>query len=165
MTDFRDHDYPIEEYMAFQRREWIAERIGWSLLVLVALVALTGLLGYGPLSRTSATDATHRLSIEYERFQRKTVTGRFTLRVATSREPLVLRLGPSFTAHFEIDSLQPMPLHSTQSGEGLTLTFAPPPSGEFTAVMWCRPRHIGLSRQTVALGAGPPIETAVFVYP
>jgi hypothetical protein len=165
MTESRDRDYPIEEYMAFQRREWIAERVGWSLQALVAVVALVGLLGYGPLSKASVSDAAHRLSVEFERFQRATVTGRFTFRIASPTEPLVLHLGPSFASQFEIDSLQPMPIRSTQSSDGLLLTFAPPPSGDFTVVLWCRPRHIGFSELRAALGSEPPLTATILVYP
>jgi len=165
MTDFRDRDYPIEEHMAFQRREWIAERVGWSLQALVAVVALVGLLGYGPLSRASVTDAAHRLSVEFERFQRATVTSRFIFRISSPTEPLVLRLGPSFTSQFEIDSLQPIPVRSTQSSDGLLFTFAPPPSGDVTVVLWCRPRHIGLSELTAALGSEPSLTATILVYP
>lgn len=161
----RDADYPIEEYMAFQRREWISERIGWCLLILIALVALSGLLAYGPLSRAHATDTSHRLSIEYDRFERITVATHLTLRVAAPTAPFAIRLGSDFTSHFELDSVEPRPQRSTQGRDGLVLTFDPPPGGDFTAVLWYRPRRAGLVEFSAALDAEPLLRRNIVIYP
>lgn len=165
MADHQDVDYPIEEYMAFQRREWIAERIGWSLLGLLAVIAATGVLAFGPLSRTTATDSAGRLSVEYERFERVTVTTRFKFRLAASGQPLELRLGPAFASAFEIDSVQPAPMRSTHGNDGLALTFDPPKAGGLTVVIWCRPRQIGFTELAVGTGAEPSLRRSILVYP
>jgi hypothetical protein len=165
MADHQDVDYPIEEYMAFQRREWIAERIGWSLLLLIVVVAATGVLAFGPLSRASISDASGRLSVEYERFERVTVTTRFKFRLVSSGQPLELRLGPAFASAFQIDSVQPAPVRSTHGNDGLVLVFDPPKAGGLTVVIWCRPRRIGFTEFSVAIGAEPPLRRSILIYP
>jgi hypothetical protein len=164
MTE-HEHRYPIEEHMAFQRADWRAERIGWIVVWLIVLAALSGLLAYGPLSAATATDASHRLTVSYQRFQRVTVTTNFTFHVAAGEGPIVLRLGPHFTTDFELDSLQPMPTASTQGPDGLTLTFARPAQGDFTAVLWARPRRFGLVDLNMSLAAQPAIDRTILIYP
>jgi hypothetical protein len=131
----------------------------------VAIVGLTGLLGYGPTSRTVATDSSGRLSVEYDRFQRNTVATRFSFHITAPQEPVELHLGPRFSSQFEIDSLTPEPIRSTQGPGGLRIAFARPPRGDFTAVMWCRPRRFGWVELSVAVGTQEPIRRTILVYP
>ena len=166
MLDRPNTAYPIREDMDFQRRDWLAERIGWAAVAVIVAVALTGLLASGPLSRATAVAPSHQLSVDYERFQRVTVATHFTFHVASATGPVELKLGPAFTSDFQIDSLQPAPLRDTQGPDGLRLTFAPPSNGgEFTMVMWCRPRHFGLVDLTVGLGAQASIRRVILIYP
>jgi hypothetical protein len=165
MTIDRHIDRPVDEHMRFQRAEWVAERVAWGAMALVAFVALTGLLGYGPASWATASDSSGRLSVEYNRFQRATVTTRFAFHVTSPQEPVELRLGPAFSAQFEIDSLHPEPVRSTQGPDGLHMAFARPPTGDLTVVLWCRPRRFGRLDLSVALGAQAPIQRMILVYP
>src|SRR4051794_40698086 len=75
----RVRDLEIEQDLAYQRREWAFERVGWLLLGLLLLAALVGLLGRGPLSNTTAGDPGGPLRVEYQRFLRHRSTS--TLRV------------------------------------------------------------------------------------
>ena len=72
MDEFASRQYPVQEDMAFQRRMWIVQRIGWALLGVISLAALCGLFGNGVLSKRTATGA--EMSIEYERFERAKAT-------------------------------------------------------------------------------------------
>jgi hypothetical protein len=47
----------------------------------------------------------------------------------------------------------------------LTLSFAPPTAGDFTAVVWYRPRRIGFIDFSAALDAGPPLRRTILIYP
>ena len=82
-------------------------------------------------------------------------------------EPHVGTVGLQVTdPDFQIDSLQPALLRDTQGPDGLRLTFAPPANGgEFTMVMWCRPRHFGLVDLTAGLGALDSIRRVILIYP
>ena len=67
----------------FERRQWRMERIAWTLLGVVVLLALTGLLGAGgPLSTTHAVSADGSLRVEYPRFARRQAESDITLHVA-----------------------------------------------------------------------------------
>lgn len=60
----------IEQDSAFQRRSWFVERVGWAGLALIVGAALAGLVGPGPLSRTSAGSPGLPLELEYDRYVR-----------------------------------------------------------------------------------------------
>ncbi len=48
----------VEEDMAFQRRNWRAERIGWAAMVAIVIAAVLGLFASGPLSWATAQTPT-----------------------------------------------------------------------------------------------------------
>ncbi len=52
------------------------------MLAVILLVALSGLLAHGPLSKSTVTDG--GLSLTYERFQRVTALARFNARILVS---------------------------------------------------------------------------------
>ena len=54
MDEFASRLYPVREDMRFQRRSWMVERAGWLVLTAIALAALTGVFGNGPLSTARA---------------------------------------------------------------------------------------------------------------
>src|SRR4051794_5531463 len=74
----------VDEDMAWQRRTWAIQRIGWFAMVILVLTALTGVFGYGALSWQQASDPAGPVRIEYERFQRQ--GSEFTLRVDIAPE-------------------------------------------------------------------------------
>jgi hypothetical protein len=59
----------IEAQLGFQRRFWVAERIGWLIMVGLLLAALLGLLGAGGLLGTAERQV-EGVSVTWARFQR-----------------------------------------------------------------------------------------------
>ena len=64
---------------AFQRREWVIQRIAWVLMGVILLAALLGLFGDGPLSHASARSPDGRIRVAYERFLRNHAPGEFSV--------------------------------------------------------------------------------------
>ena len=69
MTE-RPRTIELAQDLAFQRREWSLQRIGWWALAAFVALAFLGLFGGGPLSRARAGDAGDPFWVEYERFVR-----------------------------------------------------------------------------------------------
>jgi hypothetical protein len=63
-------DLEISQDLAFQRKTWKAERIAWGCIGLIAMSALAGLFGNGPLSRATVGRTEKGFWIEYDRFVR-----------------------------------------------------------------------------------------------
>jgi hypothetical protein len=164
MDEFASRQFPIREDMRFQRRSWIVERLGWSLLVLVALVGLSGALGIGPLSWHRASNGS--LLVEYERFQRITRLARFTFNASGQTGPeLRLHLSDAFQKNFEVSDIQPQPTHSATSPDGIDLIFAAGGANAGRIVIWAHSRHYGVSDITARLGDEAPVSLWILVYP
>lgn len=90
----------IEGQLGFQRRFWVAERIGWFAMAGLLLAALLGLLGAGgPLA--TAERRVQGVSVTWARFQR---LGRATpLRITLPPGvPAALRPPPGFAARWRL---------------------------------------------------------------
>ncbi|HXL47708.1 MAG TPA: hypothetical protein VN975_02865 [Xanthobacteraceae bacterium] len=82
MRERHNRNYPVLENMWLQNAFWGSERATWIVLAVILLVALSGLLAHGPLSKSTVTDG--GLSLTYERFQRVTALPRFNARILVS---------------------------------------------------------------------------------
>ena len=111
MDEFASRDYPVKEHMGFQRRMWVVERTGWTVLAVIALLGLTGLFGSGWLSEATASNTA--LSVDYERFERATRLAQFTFHFAPGAAgERHLRLNAAFRKNFETSTVQPAPARS-----------------------------------------------------
>jgi hypothetical protein len=164
MDEFASREYPIREDMRFQDRFWRWERAAWFILILLALVGLSGTLGVGPLSWKKASAGP--LTVEYERFQRVTRLAKFSFNIADhSASEVRLHLNADFQKNYEISSIQPRPSHSTAGADGIDLTFASEPGREARIVIWAHSRHYGMSHLTASADGGEPATFWVLVYP
>ncbi len=161
-----DRTHPIQEDMGFQRRSWMVERAGWILLGMLALAALTGVLGLGPLAQARVEASDHSVAVQYERFQRQTRIAQFKFTLAApAARSVPLRLSAPFQEVYEIASITPAPARSSAGRDGLELEFAAPRDGDLTVVMFAQPRHAGLMRLSAKAQAGSPASFSIFVYP
>src|SRR5437660_5229282 len=82
MRKRHNRNYPVLENMRLQNAFWASERATWIVLAVILLIALSGVLAHGPLSKSTVTDG--GLSLTYERFQRVTALARFNARILVS---------------------------------------------------------------------------------
>ncbi len=164
MDEFASRQFPIREDMAYQRRFWTVERAGWSVLVLLALIGLSGLLGTGPLSWAKASRGS--LSVEYERFQRATRVAPYTFEVKPQTGPeLRLHLSGAFQRNFEISKIQPEAARTAVGPDGMDLFFPAGGGDAARIVMWAHSRRYGTSDIAAQIGSEAPVKFWVFVYP
>jgi hypothetical protein len=164
MDEFASRQSPVREDMRFQRRSWIAERIGWTVLLILALIGLSGAFGTGPLAWQTASGGP--LSVEYERFQRATRVAQYTFNVRPQTEPeLRLHLSGDFQRNFEISKIQPEPARSAAGEDGMHLIFPTDGANAARIVIWAHSRRYGASEITARAGQETPVSFWVFVYP
>jgi hypothetical protein len=164
MDEYVSRQYPVQEHMAFQRRTWIVQRIGWIVLAGVATAALLGAFGGGPLSRRSAGNSA--MTVEYERFQRVTRLVNFEFRLAAApKGERKLHLGRAFQDNFEITKILPQPLRNAAAKDGLDFTFATSDASPGPIVIWAHPRGYGSVSINAKADDGPPVNFSVFIYP
>lgn len=162
MEEFASRQYPVQEHMRFQRRMWVAERIGWAVFVGLALLALTGLFGSGFLSKGRVAGS--GLSVEYERFERATRLSEFAFHFHPGEGERTLHLNRVFQKNFEITRVQPKPVRSQAGSDGFSLTFAVPASGG-TVMLWAHARRYGISHIEARAGDAAPLAFSIMVYP
>jgi hypothetical protein len=156
---------PVYEDMHFQEISWTFQRVGWVVLALIAVLALTGVFSHGYFSNAVARQDGFALSVNYERFQRMSALHRFDVTMAPGAEDDVrLTFNKAFTDLYEIDSIQPQPLRSNASNGGIVFTFDLPERGNFNAMIWARPRNFGYVPLEIGTPRGSLI-APVIVYP
>src|SRR3546814_4740948 len=97
-------------------------------MALVLVAALLGLFSTGPLSSTTARDATGSVRIEYDRFERSLAPS--TLHVAFSaagaNDTVSLRFSRSYLEAIQIERIQPEPQRSLADADGVVFVFDRP---------------------------------------
>ncbi|WP_349572664.1 hypothetical protein [Azotobacter salinestris] len=163
--DFAPRNYPITDQIAFQRRTWRFERIGFGVLLILVALALSGLFSGGPLSQQSSSSPERRLSVEYERFLRNGASSRVVL-VARTRPAAraTLRLDQAFLRAHTVESLQPQPLFARSYDGGLELVGQADEQGRLSIYLTIRPDSLGLVRNS-AWFEGERVVFTQFIYP
>lgn len=163
--EFVSRNYPINDEIAFQRKSWHFERIGWFLLVLIVLLTLLGLFSKGPLSTGHVSTADGALRVEYQRFQRHGAHGQLvvTVHVAPSSSAAV-RFSPQLLENFTLEGIYPEPLHSSTQQGGLLLESRADTQGALKFYLALRPEGLGSIRQSVRLNE-QTVEFFQFIYP
>ena len=166
MDDLDNRTYPFQEDMQFQRRTWLAERIGWIAMAALLLAGLAGIFFHGPLSHTVARSSDESISVEYERFAHKTALTHLIVRTdAPLPDHVLVRLGPSFANMHDIDSLEPRPVRSSGGSYGLEFLFARSSAGDLGVYVAARPKRFGFMSLHVEVEGRGALNIAQLVYP
>ncbi|HGY9625952.1 hypothetical protein [Pseudomonas putida] len=168
MTDDEQlsRNQPVQEDMPMQRRVWRFERVGWYMLVLLVLLALAGLFGNGPLSRSEVTSADGRVKVEYQRFNRAGAMDSMRISVRGSGDgPVTVILGGSLFSEASIETMQPQPLASLSQGRALQLQLGTGGDGQATLYLTLRADAPGPLEGVVRAGPNSAVRFSSFVYP
>jgi hypothetical protein len=157
-------DTQIEEDPAFERRSWIAERIGWALMALFILLGLLGFFGSGPASSRSA-GSPGTLRLEYERFVRNEAPT--SLRVNTKPENGVGRVivGREYLDRVKIEKIVPEPARVVSMNGFVIYEFAVKGDGAVSVKFDLVTRALGELPGTVASDDVNRVSFRQFVYP
>ena len=159
----------IEEDLPFQRGQWRVQRIGWVLMALVLFAALAGLFGPGPLSSTTAADASGALEVKYNRFERNSRHTELRVKVAGDRVrdgQVQLWMDAAYAHELRMLSISPEPLRVEVQGDRQVYTFAaaggPSP---VQVTLHYEHQEFGKADGRVGLVNGPEVPVGQFVYP
>ena len=165
----RVDDLEIGQDLEFQRREWTIQRIGWAAMALIALAALLGLFGSGPLSHATAGQEGDPLRLAYARLDRKRSPSDLRLEIAagTAQEGQVrLWLDRAYLAGLELQQILPEPDQAQASGDRMVYVFQVGDPNQATEVIFqVEHNTFGLKTGRVGLVDGPGLEFRQLVYP
>lgn len=159
----------VDEDLAFQRKEWAAERVGWAAMGLLVAVALTGVTGHGPASAATAGERNGGFWVEYQRFARYQTIENMVVHVARDAvkgNRVRLTLDAATIQQIEIPEITPRPLSEHATGEGVTYIFAAPPAGQAGRYSFAlRADGYGPHEIVVGLEGGASHRLGTFTYP
>jgi len=159
----------INQDLRFQRRFWRIQRVGWGVMVLLALAALLGLLGPGLLSSTTLRTPNASLRIEYDRFARYQAPTQLKVHVASGseREGVVqVWLNRDYLNEVQVTNVAPQPDSVTAGPDRLVYSFHVSRSDQPTLVIfYLEPEQFGQLSGRVGLGEQEFLNFRQFIYP
>ena len=165
----RHGDLEIRYDLAYHRRLFVFQRIGWVAIALVLLAALLGLIGAeGPLSTGRAGNDS--VQVRYDRFphQESPTQVEVTLRGgAVAGDRLELWLDRAFLREVRLKQVSPDPNEVIAKDGGLSFVFTGQGPGA-TIMVWLlfEPVAAGRLHGEVRAGQdGAPVRFTQFVYP
>lgn len=147
-----------------ERHQWRAERIGWCIMLLIALAAFFGPFGGSPLSKGRASNSA--LTVEYERISRYQAPGELRIR-GTPRESNEFRLqiDQQYLDHLEITSFSPEPAETKLEGDKHEFVFPAEGRSEQAVTIRYEGAKFGRTGGTIAVKGSPGVEIKQFFWP
>ena len=146
------------------------QRLGWLLFGVLGLAALSGLLGHGPLSATSARSAFGAVTVEYQRFERYHGPTEFMIHLdlaAATTGEVRLWISQSLLEQIEIESIQPEPNATVLGPDRQVFVFdAAGLTGSGQVILRYLPdAHFGWMKGQIGVEGADRAEVAFLVYP
>lgn len=145
-----------------QRRFWLVERIGWSILTLIIVWAIAGGAGGGMLADAQLHG--EGVELHYERFARHGAGTQIEFRWhAAPRGELSLALDATFVDRMEIDFIS-HGLQPVRSADAVVFRLVDPPrSGSL--LLKAHPQKVGSVATQVQVNGAPLGHIRIFVFP
>ncbi|MCU7247335.1 hypothetical protein [Pseudomonas koreensis] len=164
--DLRSRETPIREDMAYQLKVWRFERCGWYVLVLVVALALAGLFSRGVISSRDVRSEDGNVRVKYEMFYRNGSTNSMKISMAAAPESTVeLELTGDLLEGFSIETLQPQPVRSRSSANGLRLWLQADTRGDISLYLTLRGDGLGLFRSHISTPGSSGVTLSQFIFP
>lgn len=160
-------DLELDQDMAYERRFWVFERVGWVAMAGVVALALLGVFGEGPVSQGTAGGSGQGLIVEYERIARRNSPQ--TLRLGLTAPPgpegkVKVSLDRKFLESIQVESVSPEPESEEGRPRRRVYEFAVS-GGEPTVDFKFKTEAIGWLEGTAAVEGMPAVNFRQFVYP
>lgn len=158
------------EDISYQRREWVAQRIGWSAMALLVVAALLGLLGsMGPLASAYTEAPDESIAVSYMRLERHHAPAWFVVEVAPESVldgEVRLWLDANYLETLGLQSIVPEPESVELGAERITYVF-PVGEGNGPLEIIFQYEHDGFWHQDARLGLvdGASLEFYQFIFP
>ena len=148
----------IDEDLSFQRKEWVAQRVGIGVLALFLIAAVLGFTGSGgPFSRAETSDASGALRVEYERIVRRGAQSTITLHSRGGKPgPRSFWVSTDYFKSIDLELVVPDPEAVTAEGDRYVYTIRSTRS-DATVTVHVRPTRVGWIEVDVGVVDGPSV--------
>jgi len=149
--------------IAFQRRSWTVERVGWLVMGAVCLAGFLGLLGGGPLAQR--TIAGPGFELTYQAFTRLGGRERLELRLPGRSGEARVALATPYVDRVQIEEITPQPLRVVAEGRWTTFVFAIDSTERAHLIFAMAPLRPGALPGRIRVDGGEPVAFRQLVYP
>ena len=162
-------DLEINQDLDVQRTTWTVQRIGWSVMTLIVLAALSGVFGSGPLARTEVIDDQQTFRLLYDRFGR--YEGELVLQLeltpeATTTNRVTVEIDRTYWISHAVEHITPAPLLASIGIDGFRYTFEiNAPSMPAVIAFRLRPKYLGALDGRIRVNDGAPLQFNQFMFP
>lgn len=159
---------PIDEDLEFQRRTWRVQRLGWGVLLVTLAVALSGVLGNGPLATAEAAGGGGGLTVEFDRFARADAPTSLALRAAARAAPaetIVIELSRDWLRAIRLEAVIPEPQRVVAAGERIAYEFEVVPGDAVEVRFQIQYDEAGLHEAEARIAGDLPARFRQVVYP
>ncbi len=158
------HRLDVQQDLRLQQRQWMIERMGLVVMGAIAVAAILGVLGTGPLANATAGSDGHRLSVDYERFIRFGAPTELNLKFTDVEGKAEVSINEAFLEGFDVEGIIPQPDSQTVDAQRLRMSFSELHSPASVSIS-LTPREIGVQRADIAIPGQEPISFSQLVYP
>ena len=159
-------DLDLKYDPAHEEREWITQRIGWTLMALLALAALIGLLGPGPLSDKTEGKIGGPLRVEYQRFGRYQAPAELKIYCRPKgREHFELSFDRAFIQVSEIKEISPKPDETRTDGDRYVYQFRKGDAEEHLVTFRMHGEKFGKATSNLTLDGQESVHIQIFYWP
>lgn len=169
----QSEDLQLHQDLAFQRRSWKVQRIGWIMMALFVLAGIMGLLGPGLLSHTTISTPTQSLQVEYDRLIRLHASTRLkvqatptTSTVGDADRMMQIQIRRKYLEQFQIAHILPEPEAVVIQPTNLRYGFLISKSDQPTSItIDLEPKQVGWIEGEIGLSADTQVQFKQWVYP
>ena len=162
----RSQEATVGENLAFQKREWVFQRLGWVALLLLIVASGVGLLGPGMASRSTSTEPSSGLQIEHYRLVHRQAPVDITARLEQSNaEEQSIWIGAGLLERMTIESMVPEPIRVEADSEGSRFVIATTPGAPASFRLSVRYERCGTAKGRIGRNAAESLDLETFVYP
>jgi hypothetical protein len=150
-------DLQIDEDLAFQRREWLAQRAGRIAVFLFVLAALLGFTGVGgPYAHGQAGTPDGAVRVDYERVVRRHASATLTLHLRGTPQQTRFWVSEPYARSINIEGISPEP-QSVSVADGRYVYSVASGSSEVAVVIHVEHLTAGIVNGEVGLVGGPAV--------
>jgi len=164
----RAGDLEIDQDLAFERRQWSVQRVGWGVGALIIVAALLGVFGSGPLSAATAGDE-ETLVVHFQRFVRHKGQGELVVKVGpnqASAGQVELWLTTEYLGEIDLQGISPEPDEVRSAGDRQVFVFlVDDPAQLLEVTITYFPTGLGRVSGAAGLVDGATVSFTQFGYP
>lgn len=160
---------PVNEDIGFQRKMWVVERFGWTLLALVVVSAVMGAFGDGVLSEVRAGPADRSFEASYLRFARKQAPLTLRLEVRSAGRPggsMTVWISSDYLERFTLNAISPEPDQAIAEANGTEYRFATGGDPDTVVVRFSlEPERAGDASGAIGVSEEASVPIRQFIFP